>query len=153
MEMEQCRKHEYFLHFRMCLNCNHILWYSISCFSSDINNLLLHFSFSSSVLRFLVSLESILLKCILVSVEKDMMWMMIIVIPVLYLIPNCVLSARIQRNMLKLGFSGQMDLDKDIYSKSDPYLVLYRNSHSGEWTPIRTSETIKVWFLENNVLW
>ena len=69
---------------------------------------------------------------------------MMIIIPVLYLIPNCVLSARIVKNMLTLGFSGKMLLDKDVYSKSDPYLVMYRNRHGGEWTPIRTSETIKV---------
>ena len=56
-----------------------------------------------------------------------------------YIEPN-----REQRNMLALGFSGRMLIDKDLYSKSDPYLVIYRQSDAGEWIPIRTSETIKV---------
>ena len=49
-----------------------------------------------------------------------------------------------QRSSLAIGLSGRKLADKDIFSKSDPYLVIYRRIPSGGWTPIRTSETKKV---------
>jgi len=48
-----------------------------------------------------------------------------------------------QRSSLAIGLSGRKLADKDIFSKSDPYLVIYRRIPSGGWTPIRTSETKK----------
>ena len=44
---------------------------------------------------------------------------------------------------LTLGVSGYKLANKDLFSKSDPYLVISRPV-SGGWTAIRTTETIKV---------
>lgn len=46
--------------------------------------------------------------------------------------------------MLVLGLSGRQLKDLDLFSKSDPYVVISRQSQpGGPWTPIRTSETIQ----------
>ena len=51
---------------------------------------------------------------------------------------------KMQKRSLALGLNGRKLTDKDIFSKSDPYVVISRPLPSGGWTPIRTSETKKV---------
>ena len=46
-----------------------------------------------------------------------------------------------QKSTVALGLSGRKLTDKDIFSKSDPYVVISRPIPRGGYTPIRTSET------------
>ena len=49
-----------------------------------------------------------------------------------------------QQQTVTLGIRGFKLANKDIFSKSDPYIVISKPVSSGGYTPIRTSETIKV---------
>ena len=49
-----------------------------------------------------------------------------------------------QRNTLAIGLNGIKLANKDIFSKSDPYVVISRRIPNGGWTSLRTSETKKV---------
>ena len=53
---------------------------------------------------------------------------------------------KMQKSTLALGLDGIKLTDTDIFSKSDPYVVISRRRRveDGGWTPIRISETIKV---------
>ena len=54
---------------------------------------------------------------------------------------------KMQKSMLALGLDGIKLTDTDIFSLSDPYVVISRQRRKedgGQWTPIRISETIKV---------
>ena len=49
-----------------------------------------------------------------------------------------------QKSMLALGLDGKNLTDTDIFSKSDPYVVISRRrKEDGRWLPIKKSETIK----------
>ena len=52
-----------------------------------------------------------------------------------------------QQQTVILGIRGYKLANKDIFSKSDPYIVISKQVNSGGYTPIRTSETIKVKFI------
>ena len=45
---------------------------------------------------------------------------------------------------LTLELRGFKLANRDLFSKSDPYFVISRQSLAGGWNPLRTSETIKV---------
>ena len=54
---------------------------------------------------------------------------------------------KMQKRSLALGLNGRKLTDKDIFSKSDPYVAISRRrkvEDGGGWIPIRISETIKV---------
>ena len=46
---------------------------------------------------------------------------------------------------LTLELKGFKLANRDLFSKSDPYFVISKQSLAGGWNPLRTSETIKVW--------
>jgi len=48
-----------------------------------------------------------------------------------------------QQQTVTLGIRGFKLANKDVFSKSDPYIVISKPVSSGGYTPIRTSETIK----------
>ena len=48
-----------------------------------------------------------------------------------------------QQQTLTLGIRGYKLANKDIFSKSDPYIVISKPVNNGGYTAIRTSETIK----------
>ena len=54
---------------------------------------------------------------------------------------------KMQKSTLVLGLDGKKLTHTDIFSLSDPYVVISRQRRKedgGQWTPIRISETIKV---------
>ena len=53
---------------------------------------------------------------------------------------------KMKKSTLALGLDGIKLTDTDVFSKSDPYVVISRRRRveDGGWTPIRISETIKV---------
>ena len=51
---------------------------------------------------------------------------------------------------LTLELRGFKLANRDLFSKSDPYFVISRQSLAGGWNPLRTSETIKVCFLKDS---
>ena len=55
-------------------------------------------------------------------------------------------AVKMQKSTLALGLDGIKLTDTDVFSKSDPYVVISRRRRveDGGWTPIRISETIKV---------
>merc|ERR1712152_55811 len=52
-------------------------------------------------------------------------------------------NLKMQQQTVILGIRGYKLANKDIFSKSDPYIVISKQVNSGGYTPIRTSETIK----------
>ena len=49
------------------------------------------------------------------------------------------------KSSVALGLNGAKLKNKDLFSKSDPYVVISRSTSGGQgWVPIRTSETKQV---------
>ena len=53
---------------------------------------------------------------------------------------------------LTLELRGFKLANRDLFSKSDPYFVISKQSLAGGWNPLRTSETIKVRLLYYTVM-